>query len=190
MFASRDELAAAGVHRAIRAGIVGTGAVGAEPIVVSGGYEDDEDYGAVIIYTGHGGNDPRTRKQVADQSLDSPGNAALVTSSLTGAPVRVVRGRNAESEYAPASGFRYDGLYRVESWWMETGKSGFRVCRYRLVKVAAELPAETAAATTEPGSPPAGSATPQRATTSVQRVVRSSAVSEYVRLHSERPGWR
>jgi hypothetical protein len=25
---------------------------------------------------------------------------------------------------------------------METGKSGFRVCRYRLVKIAAELPAE------------------------------------------------
>jgi putative restriction endonuclease len=113
VFASRGELVAAGVHRANQAGIVGTGAVGAESIVVSGGYEDDQEI-EVIIYTGHGGNDPSTRKQVADQSLDSPGNAALVTSSLTGAPVRVVRGRNAKAKYAPVSGFRYDGLYRVE----------------------------------------------------------------------------
>jgi hypothetical protein len=33
---------------------------GAESIVVSGGYEDDEDHGDTIIYTGHGGNDPQT----------------------------------------------------------------------------------------------------------------------------------
>lgn len=44
----------AGVHRPLQAGICGTKATGAESIVVSGGYKDDEDYGDVIIYTGHG----------------------------------------------------------------------------------------------------------------------------------------
>jgi predicted restriction endonuclease len=183
-FASRDELMAARVHRAKIAGIVGTGASGAESIVVSGGYEDDEDHGDVIIYTGHGGRDLNTGRQVADQSLEASGNAALVTSSLTGAPVRVVRGRNRKSKYAPVSGYRYDGLYRVERWWMTTGQRGFRVCLYRLVKLAAELPADATAAAMEPGAPPAGSATPPRSTTSVQRVIRSSVVSEYVKqLH-------
>ena len=40
------------------AGISGAERDGADSIVVSGGYEDDEDYGNVIVYTGAGGNDP------------------------------------------------------------------------------------------------------------------------------------
>ena len=52
------------------AGISGTATEGADSIVVSGGYEDDEDHGDEIIYTGAGGNDPRTKKQIADQTLD------------------------------------------------------------------------------------------------------------------------
>lgn len=40
---------------------------GADAIVVSGGYEDDNDDGDEIIYTGQGGNDPDSGKQVADQ---------------------------------------------------------------------------------------------------------------------------
>jgi putative restriction endonuclease len=55
-FANRDELLAAGVHRQKMAGIAGTQADGADSIVVNGGYEDDEDRGDIIIYTGHGGN--------------------------------------------------------------------------------------------------------------------------------------
>lgn len=42
----------------MQAGISGSGEEGADSVVVSGGYEDDEDYGDVIVYTGHGGNDP------------------------------------------------------------------------------------------------------------------------------------
>lgn len=181
MFPSREAAYAAGVHRQGQAGIVGTAAAGAESVVVSGGYEDDEDHGDFIIYTGHGGNDPGTRRQVADQSLDARGNAALVTSSLTGAPVRVVRGPHS-SPHAPSAGYRYDGLFRVESWWTQIGRSGFRICRYRLVKLTAELPAE-------PGSDadrdaPTGTERPGRRSSTVQRVVRSSAVAEHVKdLH-------
>ena len=38
-------------------------------IVLSGDYVDDEDMGDVIIYTGEGGRDPNTGRQVADQPV-------------------------------------------------------------------------------------------------------------------------
>jgi SAD/SRA domain len=56
----------AAVHRALQAGIVGTGERGAESIVVSGGYEDDEDHGSMVIYTGRGGQHEDTKKQITD----------------------------------------------------------------------------------------------------------------------------
>ena len=49
LFNSRRELYEAGVHRAREAGIVGRSEVGAESMVLSGGYADDEDYGEIII---------------------------------------------------------------------------------------------------------------------------------------------
>jgi putative restriction endonuclease len=52
----------AGVHRQLQAGICRTKADGSESIVVSSGYKDDEDYDSVIIYTGHGGQDPETKQ--------------------------------------------------------------------------------------------------------------------------------
>ena len=66
IFASRKAAAEAGIHLPYVAGISG-GQDGADSIVVSGGYEDDEDKGDEIIYTGHGGNSPGSGKQVADQ---------------------------------------------------------------------------------------------------------------------------
>ena len=42
-------------------GISGTGAEGADSIVVNGGCEDDDDHGDEFIYTGAGGNDPATK---------------------------------------------------------------------------------------------------------------------------------
>ncbi|RZK14749.1 MAG: HNH endonuclease, partial [Hymenobacter sp.] len=49
-FANRLELWGAGVHRQTQAGISAWQGEGAESIVLSGGYEDDEDLGTVIIY--------------------------------------------------------------------------------------------------------------------------------------------
>ena len=62
IFPSRAALSAARVHPPTMAGISGTAGEGADSIVLSGGYEDDADHGDVIIYTGHGGNDPETKK--------------------------------------------------------------------------------------------------------------------------------
>jgi putative restriction endonuclease len=100
--------------------------------VLSGGYVDDEDRGDLIVYTGHGGRDPATGRQIADQEFTRQ-NQALVTSSLLGLPVRVIRGAGHKGAYSPSTGYRYDGLYRVEGYWRERGRDGFLICRFRLV---------------------------------------------------------
>lgn len=128
-FASRAELAASGVHRPTQAGICGSSTQGAESIVVSGGYEDDEDHGDYIIYGGQAGSDPANKHQLADAEL-SRGNLALVVSFNNGLPVRVTRGLGSGQHI-----YRYDGLYRVEKWWVDKGKSGFRIFRFGLRKI-------------------------------------------------------
>ena len=115
------------------AGISGTAAQGADSIVLNGGYEDDEDHGTVVIYTGHGGNDPQTKSQIADQEFVK-GNAGLAVSADQGLPVRVVRGPKGNPAHSPSSGYRYDGIYRVDDWWSEIGISGYRIFRFRLIK--------------------------------------------------------
>jgi predicted restriction endonuclease len=184
-FSTRAAAHAAGVHRPTQAGICGRKTFGAESIVVSGGYEDDQDLGDVIIYTGHGGQNDRNQ-QVADQTFDDPGNAALLTSSITGGPVRVIRGAHRGSPHAPESGYRYDGLFRVVDAWQQNGVSGHQVCRYKLVKVTAEPAEYYVGATSHDRAAPDGTVTPERQTVSVQRIIRSTAVSQYVkRLHND-----
>ncbi|GAB4456625.1 MAG: HNH endonuclease [Armatimonadaceae bacterium] len=136
-FPDRQTLHDAGVHRPLQAGICGTARLGAESIVLSGGYEDDEDHGEIILYTGEGGNDPRTKKQVYDQTL-TRGNMALARNVVQGIPVRVVRGAKHRSPYSPPAGYTYAGVYRVEGFWSEIGKSGFRIWRFRLRKMESE----------------------------------------------------
>jgi putative restriction endonuclease len=116
-FASRPALSQARVHRPRMGGISGNGREGADSIVVSGGYIDDQDFRDELIYTGHGGNDPATKRQIADQELDAPGNAGLARSQLDGLPVRVIRGAGGDPAYSPPFGFRYDGLFRVTNHW-------------------------------------------------------------------------
>lgn len=177
-FAKQIDVYRAGVHRANQRGIVGNPVDGAESIIVSGGYEDDLDYGSEIIYTGEGGRGDN-KVQVADQSFTSRHNAALVTSKLTGRPVRVTRGAESKSKYAPAQGYRYDGLFRVEESWSDRGRSGYLICRYRLVKIAEPEPAQTV-----PAILPTGNTNPARREIRVQRIVRSTKVAEEVkRLH-------
>ena len=137
-FEDRKALAKAGVHRPLQSGICGSKSEGAESIVLSGGYEDDEDHGDVITYTGHGVNIPRTATQFEDQELDRQ-NMALVLSCEQQLPVRVVRGSKHRSRWSPDSGYEYGGLYRVVSWWEQRGKSGF-VSRALVVDFTSYLP--------------------------------------------------
>jgi putative restriction endonuclease len=133
-FESRAESSEAGVHRPLIAGISGSEREGADSIVFSGGYEDDEDLGDEVVYTGHGGRDAESGKQVAHQCLRRE-NLALAHSSIEGLPIRVVRGASLDSIYAPRSRYRYDGLYMVDDYWQTEGRSGFRVWFYRLIKL-------------------------------------------------------
>jgi predicted restriction endonuclease len=178
-FASRREVHDAGVHRPLQAGICGRREFGAESIVVSGGYEDDKDYGDLIIYTGHGGQDAAGR-QVSDQSYEDSGNAALRTSSLTGVPVRVIRGAHRDSQHAPDSGFRYDGLFRVVDTWQAEGKRGKVICRFRLEAVERPTGDEETILYTDIVMP-SGTKEPGRRATFVQRLVRSTRVADSVK---------
>lgn len=137
-FATRIELSQAGVHRPRRAGISGNGQEGADSVVLAGGYENTEDYGQEILYTGQGGREELSEQQISHQEL-TRGNLALACNKLLGLPVRVIRGARLGSPHAPAFGYRYDGLYRVADYWRERGRSGFILWRFRLVKLSETL---------------------------------------------------
>lgn len=79
-YIDRAALRAAGVHVPLRSGIAGQSAVGAESIVVSGGYEDDRDHGDLIIYTGAGGRS-KGGSEVVDQTFRAQ-NLALLKSAI------------------------------------------------------------------------------------------------------------
>ncbi|KAK9668985.1 hypothetical protein RND81_13G100800 [Saponaria officinalis] len=133
-----------GAHFPHVSGIAGQSKHGAQSVVLSGGYEDDEDHGEWFIYTGSGGRDlsgnKRTNKEQSSDQKFTGGNESLRLSCRKGYPVRVVRSfKEKRSNYAPESGVRYDGVYRIEKCWIklrEQDKDGKRhkVCRYLFVR--------------------------------------------------------
>ncbi|KAL0456873.1 UNVERIFIED_CONTAM: Histone-lysine N-methyltransferase family member SUVH9 [Sesamum latifolium] len=129
VFFFRMELCVIGLHGQAQAGIdyvpssqSSNGEPIATSIIVSGGYEDDEDAGDVIVYTGHGGQD-KNNKQVVHQKLEC-GNLALERSMNYGIEVRVIRGFKYEGSVS-GKVYVYDGLYRIIETWFDVGKSGF-----------------------------------------------------------------
>jgi putative restriction endonuclease len=93
-------------------------------------------------------------------------------------PVRVTRGARHRSDYSPRTGFQYDGLYRVDAFWSERGRSGFTIWRFRLERLGGEVNPSSVVI-------PEGVSAPRRQDITTQRVVRSSAVAQYVKhLHN------
>ncbi|KAG0705742.1 PUA-like domain-containing protein [Suillus ampliporus] len=147
---TRQDCCNASVHRQTTAGIHGTKKEGAFSIVMSCYYKDDKDFGDTIIYTGAGGRKrwtddiPRKRirqgPQIYDQQWTDRGNAALVTSRESGNPVRVIRSHRVVSDFAPAEGYRYDGLYTVMKAWKEKNSDNLDICRYELERVPGQPP--------------------------------------------------
>jgi len=127
IFANRLALSAAGLHRPTWAGISGTQHEGVDSIVLADAYEDDVFTDDEIRYAGHGGRDPRTGKQVADQLLTDR-NLALVKSHETGKPVRVLRKVAHEGSMV----FRYEGLFHVTAYEYAPGKSGYGIWLFHL----------------------------------------------------------
>ncbi|MFG2847786.1 YDG/SRA domain-containing protein [Kitasatospora sp. NPDC048296] len=177
LYQRRKELSDAGVHAPLMGGIHGNSREGADSIVVSGGYRDDEDYGDLIVYTGHGGQE--NGRQVRDQDITDPGNAGLVRSELEGHLVRVIRGASGDTEHSPSSGFRYDGLFRVESHHSKIGMDGYRIWQFRLVAAGASEEEDVTPFHGDTAHDPA-----PRRPVNTQRVVRNSAVTQLVKqLH-------
>lgn len=179
-FRNRLELSKSGVHKPTQAGISGSQKEGADSIIVSGGYEDDEDYGDIIIYTGHGGRDLSSGKQVTNQELVR-GNLALAESCKNGLPVRVIRGAHKNSSFAPEEGYRYDGLFRVEDYWKEKGRSGFIVWRFRLRNISGELKKQSSILQEEPDEYQSANKKTKRIETRVQRIVRDTKLSKEIK---------
>jgi len=177
LFEDRQALRAAGVHRPTQAGICGRADVGAESVVLNGGYVDDEDLGDVVVYTGAGGNDRQSGRQIADQTLART-NRALVENIRRGLPVRVVRGARGDHD-PPASGYRYDGLYRVADYWAEAGRDGYRIWRFRLERLADDE-ARPDRVSEQPELFDTGRQ-PERRDMVVSRIVRDTAVTREVK---------
>ncbi|KAK1395366.1 histone-lysine N-methyltransferase family member SUVH9-like [Heracleum sosnowskyi] len=139
VFSYRVEMSVVGLHKHPQAGIDFLAACRSsnwEPIatsiVVSGGYEGNDDRQDVIIYSGHGGLDKRFR-QVAHQNLEG-GNRALERSMYYGIEVRVIRGH--EHDGSPSGRlYVYDGLYKVVDFWPDMSMSGYRVYKYKVVRL-------------------------------------------------------
>ncbi|KAF3779807.1 Histone-lysine N-methyltransferase H3 lysine-9 specific [Nymphaea thermarum] len=101
-------------------------------IVSSGGYEGDVDDGDVLIYSGHGGSCSKEGKQ-EDQKLER-GNLALDRSLGHSVEIRVTRGVK-DSSSLNGKVYIYDGLYSIQESWIDKGKGGFSIFKYKLVRL-------------------------------------------------------
>lgn len=131
-FEDREALSLAGVHTPREAGIW-LNKDGITSIIVSNSYEDDEDLGDVILYTGDGGRDRTSGKQTADQQLTGK-NKSLALKCLSGEPIRVTRAiqPGPDRKSLRKGPFRYDGYYFVTDFVQKRGRSGFIICQFRL----------------------------------------------------------
>jgi putative restriction endonuclease len=182
-FPNREALSQAGVHRQTQGGITG-GKDGVQSIVLNAGYADDVDHGDEVIYTGHGGRNPNTGRQESDQEF-AVGNRGLAVCCDSGLPVRVCRGPKVEAPYGTVSGYRYDGLYRVEEYWHDVGQDGFRIWRFCLRAIPGEAtvfgptgPAQPLPMPTPPAPKPG---TPTRVPTTTLRIVRDTVLSATIK---------
>jgi len=137
---TNQELADSSVHRRTQGGIFGNAREGVFSILLSDKYEDDEDKGDYIIYTGVGGRLKRGGRQTSNQTWSRTENAAFQTSLRQGNDVRVVRSSKCRSKYAPPEGFRYDGLYKVVDCQIDLVENGKQVCHSELRRLPDQPP--------------------------------------------------
>ncbi|KAE8728917.1 Histone-lysine N-methyltransferase, H3 lysine-9 specific SUVH1 [Hibiscus syriacus] len=148
IFFFRMEMCLIGLHAPIMAGIDYMGlkvSQGEEPVAVSivssGGYEDNSEDGDVLVYSGQGGNVNNKGMEITDQKLER-GNLALEKSLHRGNEVRVIRG---VKDISNPTGkiYVYDGLYKIQDSWVDKGKSGCNVFKYKLVRLSGQPEAYT-----------------------------------------------
>ncbi|CAB3376985.1 Hypothetical predicted protein [Cloeon dipterum] len=124
LWASRRDVSRFGVHLPLNAGICGASKKGVRSVCLTGGAEGDEDHGETVIMSGSGGN-PQELKglnlalaQSCHAELDVK-NGAFSRDWQKGLPIRLVRGfqHGNISMFAPISGYRYDGIYKVSAYF-------------------------------------------------------------------------
>jgi putative restriction endonuclease len=175
IFCDRRALSDAGLHSDWHRRID----FGAASVVVNGLYVDDEDYGDEIIVTGEGGRDERTGRQRKPQTLTGR-NHQLAEHVETGEPVRVIRGSDANTRYAPETGYRYDGLYRVTRCQDDIGLDGYRIFRFRLEAIPGESKTFNEIAE-PPWTYPPGREKARRVELTTSRVVRDTRIGRRVK---------
>ena len=104
------------------------------PSLFLGGYvDDDEDFGDYVIYTGHGGRDQRTGRQIEDQSPEASGNAwAATLARLKGFQSEYQRSQQRLEFRSPRWAIRTRACFTVSGHSPEPGRDGFVIQRFRL----------------------------------------------------------
>ncbi|KAL7313456.1 hypothetical protein PS15m_007203 [Mucor circinelloides] len=137
-WATRSLMAEWGMHRTPIVRVAGNGRVGAVSVALTYGIVEDADDGDEFIFTGVGGF-PKHKSIFSNAELESqeltrynlylaftcyaPVNAERGARALDwkkSQPIRVCRSsalKPLHPDYAPSEGFRYDGVYKIVSYW-------------------------------------------------------------------------
>ncbi|KAL9538175.1 hypothetical protein MBANPS3_011135 [Mucor bainieri] len=161
-WATRSLMAEWGVHRSSVMRVAGNGRVGAVSIALTYGVIEDPDDGDEFICSGVGGF-PRHKSVFSNAELDSQEltRSNLYLALTCNTPVDPVRGGRAlnwrksqpirvcrssvlkalHPEFAPAEGFRYDGIYKVVRYWpYKEPATGHIIWKYLLKRDDPEMP--------------------------------------------------
>ncbi|CAG8948892.1 hypothetical protein HYFRA_00002016 [Hymenoscyphus fraxineus] len=117
-----------GAHGEVEAGIWGQTNVGAFAICIAHGGYDDRDNGDEIEYCGTKGKN----------GVASRGTSFLELSFQNSQPLRILRGPNKASKFAPKLGIRYDGLYKITNSEVLDQKTAMK--RFTLKRIAGQDP--------------------------------------------------
>ena len=99
----------------------------------------DEDFGDTAYYSGSG---PISNTDPINPQI-TRGVKALRHSMSIGRPLRIIRSGDGKGEFRPACGYRYDGLYILDSEELRRNKLGGAYIRFKLLRMHNEKDIDT-----------------------------------------------
>lgn len=103
----------------------------AHTVILNGKYGDGDMF-HTVSYTGEGGLDRISGSITVNQRLEL-GNRAMLKAHRMGSPIFVFRGSKAQAYPCTSSGrFRFDGAYKVATWWQARTPRGVVVYKFEL----------------------------------------------------------
>ncbi|GAV72095.1 SET domain-containing protein/YDG_SRA domain-containing protein/Pre-SET domain-containing protein [Cephalotus follicularis] len=100
-------------------------------VMVISGEHEDADIPQEFVYTDKGGNNLLDNKDQVKNQILCRGNLALQNNSEQSIPVKVIRKFDCKRS-SSGKVYRYDGLYKVNQFWLEKCNSGLTVLNYSL----------------------------------------------------------